>query len=737
METEPYDGFNQQETAGDTADGSALQFIEGALERPKISFLYRFSLVFVCLGMILLPVLYVGLIGLFGYGVYYFAVHSTSILSWPVPGLFGLGFKFLLYFGPLFGGFVMLLFLVKPIFYRLRNDSEHFSIDVADAPQLFAFIGWICRSIDAPIPSRIDMDCSVNASAGFRAGLRSMFGNDIILTIGLPLVAGLNVDQLAGIIAHEYGHFSQGSAMRAHYIIRHINFWFFRLVYQRDDMDMALEHSSEDEEQYLRVRLFLYLTRAGVWFGRKIVWLFMFMGNLLSSFMSRQMEYNADRYELKLSGTENFLSTQLRVRQLNLGQTIMQQKLKAKWKKERKLFDQIPHLIVNHANELSADVQGRLHAFASKKKTGLFDSHPSDADREAHAVAANEPGIFHSTAPAASLFTDFPELSRRATLFHYKNVFGPAFSPDWLIPSAPPVEQVMHEDNTDRENIERYFFGIASELRPIIITESKSLVVRGQEVLTASILACRQQMEQLLPAAQKALAALNEADARLLQTARAAHLLQAGLAFQPVDFGVMDGEIEAAHAAAVASVQTAGQELQAFEQAARKRLTDALQLIRRPQSAAVIPNAVQLQDEATQMIWVLSRMDGVFESLAEMRKDCAALEIVLEYRRNQPFADNLTTTLENLCTGLQQRINQIQQQTARIRYPFQHATENVFVSEYARNKEYRPDPMELTLLEGRSHIEKLHALYHRVLSRLVAIAEQVELGAIADTGRNS
>ncbi|MDB6065061.1 MAG: heat shock protein HtpX [Pedosphaera sp.] len=735
METEPDDSLIEPQPA-DTAEGSAIQFTEGELERPKISFLYRFSLVFVCLGMILLPVLYVGLIGLFGYGVYYFAVHAGSILSSPGPGMHLMGIRLLLYFGPLFAGLVMLFFLIKPVFFRLRNDSEHFSIDVADAPQLFAFIGWICRSLDAPIPSRIDMDCSVNASAGFRAGLRSMFGNDIILTIGLPLVAGLNVDQLAGVIAHEYGHFSQGSAMRAHYIIRQINFWFFRLVYQRDGMDMALEQSSEDDDQYARVRIFLYMTRLGVWLGRRILWLFMFMGNLLSSFMSRQMEYNADRYQLNLTGTENYLSTQLRIRHLDLGQAIVLQKLRVKWKKEQKLFDQIPHLIVNHANELSAEVQGKVHAAASQKKTGLFDSHPSDADRKAHALAANEPGIFQNSAPAASLFTNFPELSSKATMFHYRSVFGPAFSPDWLIPTAPPAEQVVHEDKADRENIERYFFGIASELRPIIITESKSLVVRGQEVLTASILACREQMEQLLPAAQEALAAFNEADARMLQAARAAHLLQAGLSFDPADFGVVDGEIESAQAAAVASFQAAGEGLRAFEQAAKTRLIDALQLIRRPQSAAVISNSAQLQDEATQLIFVLSRMDGVLEPLAEMRKDCAALETVLEHRQNQPFADNVTATLENLCTSLQQRINQIQQLTARIRYPFQHASENVFVSEYARNKEYRPDPIELTLLEGRVHVEKLNALYQRLLGRLVVIAEQVETG-IANPGRNS
>ena len=41
---------------------------------------------------------------------------------------------------------------------------------------------------------------------------------------------------------------------------------------------------------------------------RKSLWVLMAAGNLLSSFMSRQMEFDADLYELKLSGSDNFVA---------------------------------------------------------------------------------------------------------------------------------------------------------------------------------------------------------------------------------------------------------------------------------------------------------------------------------------------------------------------------------------------------------------------------------------------
>src|SRR5207302_1283690 len=126
----------------------------------------------------------------------------------------------------------------------------------------------------------IDLDCRVNAGAGFRSGWRSLFGNDIVLCLGLPLAAGMNLSQLAGVIAHEYGHFSQGTAMRAQYVIRRINLWFYRVVHERDAWDQFLVEASERENQAWQLVLVFYTARLGVWLARCVLWLLMTMGNL-------------------------------------------------------------------------------------------------------------------------------------------------------------------------------------------------------------------------------------------------------------------------------------------------------------------------------------------------------------------------------------------------------------------------------------------------------------------------
>lgn len=704
----------------------ALRFTEGGFRRGKTSPLYRLGLVLVALGMVLLPALYLGLIVLCGWSVMFYAVHFSSFLSAADYGVAGVIGILLLYVMPVVGGAALTLFLIKPLFAPRPVSTESFSLNHADAPQFFALIGWICRSLDAPMPSRVDVDCSVNAGAGLRGGIRSVFDNDIALRVGLPLVAGLNLSQFAGVIAHEYGHFSQGAGMRAHFLIGAINGWFARVVHERDAWDLALIQATESEDRDARLALVFWMARAGVAAGRGVLWLLMALGGLLSSFMSRQMELDADQYELKLCGSDAFITTVLRLQQLNLGAEIARRELVAKWKKEKKLFDQIPDFIVSRANEISAETQERHYARALRRRARLFDSHPSDAERIARARAAREPGVFQNPAPAASLFANFPELSRRLTLFFYRDLAGKDVTPESLTAVQPANGGLEHDYAADHARLQRWFMGVANDFRPLVIRENKALVFRSEEVLRAEMLACRRQMEKSLPTAREALAEFTCASTRRLQARQAAQLLEAGFHFDPAEFGLADVDAAQAETEADETLRAADPVLREFESAAQTRLADAVQLLRLPQIAAKFPHADQLQDEAREMIFVLSRLEECHQPLLELRETCAVMETILRHRRAQPAADNLAASLDNLATGIQERVNAIQERTRNLRYPFPHATNQALVGDYARNKEYHADPFELALREGRTHVEKLAALHCRVLSRLVMLGEAVE-----------
>src|SRR5690606_9987596 len=149
--------------------------------------------------------------------------HMSSHFAWltgPEAGLFmgalyvcvsfGLGFLCVLHFLP---------FL--PARRAAKSDLE---LREADEPRLHAFVLRISGSLRAPAPLRIFASMDVNACARLAPG-RS---GGLELVLGLPLVRGLSLGQFAAVLAHELGHFRQGTAMRVVHLIRSVNQWFAR-----------------------------------------------------------------------------------------------------------------------------------------------------------------------------------------------------------------------------------------------------------------------------------------------------------------------------------------------------------------------------------------------------------------------------------------------------------------------------------------------------------------------------
>ena len=218
-----------------------LVAFQGPVPRTPVSIFYQFGLLLVTLMMVLLPLIYLAFVAAAGWGVYYFATHCSFLLDMSHSVGRGYILKLICYFGPLFVGLVLVFFMIKPLFARRADRSQPLALNPGVEPTLFAFIAKICELVGAPMPKRIDLDCNLNAAAGFRRGALSLFGHDLVLTIGLPLMSGLTLSEFAGVIAHEFGHFTQGFGMRLSYVIRSVNGWFARVVYERDAWDVSLE----------------------------------------------------------------------------------------------------------------------------------------------------------------------------------------------------------------------------------------------------------------------------------------------------------------------------------------------------------------------------------------------------------------------------------------------------------------------------------------------------------------
>src|SRR4051812_37068095 len=299
---------NEENRGAGLTSSAALEAFNGDIEPSELSLLYKAGVGCAAFAMILLPGIYLGVIGVAAYGVFWHLTQNAYFLHG------GAGFaRLVAYFGPAFIGVTLVVFMVKPFFAKASTDREPITLDPVKERVLFAFIQKICELVKAPMPCRVDVDCQVNASASLRRGLLS---NDLVLTIGLPLAAGLDMRQFAGVLAHEFGHFAQGAGMRLTYVIRNINLWFARVVYERDQWDITLERTAKGID--LRIGIVLHAARGCVWLTRRILWALMHAGNTISCFMLRQMEYDADSYEAKLAGSDAFESTAARLQILNV-----------------------------------------------------------------------------------------------------------------------------------------------------------------------------------------------------------------------------------------------------------------------------------------------------------------------------------------------------------------------------------------------------------------------------------
>jgi Zn-dependent protease with chaperone function len=389
----------------------------GTIAPTRLSLTYRLGLVIVAVTMLMLPLLYVGLIAATGAGVWWHAIGNVWLLRLGSS----MQWRALLYATPLVAGIVLMFFMVKPILARPSARRQPLPIDAADEPVLFSFIDEICRQVGARRPRRVQVDCNVNASAGLIGGRLGLLRRELVLTIGLPLAAGLTVRELGGVMAHEFGHFAQGGGMRLTAVVRGVNAWFARVVYERDAWDETLERWSREADG--RLGIVLGVARVAVWVSRWILYLLMLGGHAISCFMLRQMEYDADSYEIKIAGRDAFIRTAARLRELGAGAHLAYSDVRDAWSRGTLPVD-LPTLMAERTRRLPADMLARVHD-DNGEATGWFDTHPSDADRVRAAEAARAAGILvDGDAPAVRLFRNFEALSAAATRRHFEEDLG-------------------------------------------------------------------------------------------------------------------------------------------------------------------------------------------------------------------------------------------------------------------------------------------------------------------------
>ncbi len=338
------------------------------------------------LAILLFFVLYFALVIALGY-LFYLA------LIFPI-GKVGI-YPLLLKLGAIAGAGMLLLFTIKFLF-KLRNPvrTNRIKLVKEEHPQLWEFVKRICKETGAPFPKSIYVDPDVNAYVSYT----NMWLSLILpvrkeLTIGLGLVHCLNLSQFKAVIAHEFGHFAQRSMKIGSYIAS-ANTIIHDMIFTRDKWDQLLE---EWKSADLRLSIAAWVITPIIWLIRQALRLFYSFLNIMYSSLSREMEFNADKVAVSVTGSEAIVSALWR---LNSGFELWNNTVghayvaTQKGIHSRNLYEQLS--IANSRTEAeyraalealpTDDRGGQQYFFDSEaSRTSMYASHPPNDAREANA----------------------------------------------------------------------------------------------------------------------------------------------------------------------------------------------------------------------------------------------------------------------------------------------------------------------------------------------------------------
>jgi len=407
------DVYSQKEIAeafGDTAD------------IPVAGRGYLLKLIPVTALMVLLPLIYIAITLLSGAMTFWVAVEGFSWLA-DNPGYARLiGFA-----AGLLGSVLLTIFLLRPLVATIDHGPQPVRLDPTREPILFDLVDRVTDAVGAPMPDEILVDSDANASARLTHGA---FSKGLTLTIGMPLIYGLDLQSLTGVLAHEFGHFTQRVGMRSSSLVHQINYWFYRQVHERDNWDRFVERWLETENVVLT--LAAVLAQIGSFLVRLLLHLLSMLAALFSYSLSREMEFDADRYEIGLVGSAAYAKTALAMRTLGAGHHMAVADVSMAFDSDRKI-ENLPRLAAQISANFSDQERQAIMAEVDEVNASVFDTHPSDKARIRKAKEMNMPAHFVHTGPAVKLLREPDRLSRLVTLQWYRS-FGVDVGPDDLIP---------------------------------------------------------------------------------------------------------------------------------------------------------------------------------------------------------------------------------------------------------------------------------------------------------------
>lgn len=703
-----------------------LAAIPGTIPVQPPSTGYLLALTLVAFLMVLLPLVYLTLIVAVGYGVYWHFTHNLWILEQKVRGK-GYLLVLLSYLAPGVVGAALFIVLLKPLLARRRHYERPRPLRRDEEPLLFDYVDRLCTALGSPQPYEICLDQQVNASASF-VSTASLLTNRLRLIIGMPLIAGLPLRDFTGILAHEFGHFSQFWAMRLYMIIGAINHWLTRVVKERDEWDAWLENTARSLD--VRVGWVLYLAQASIWIVRRVLWLLRCLAVLFSRRLSRQMEFNADACEYALVGSQSFSQTTRDLGLLSVASSIAEGEFEH-YARESKLVDNFPRFAAAQVDLMTPVQRQRALEAVEKQTTSWDDTHPAPSERIAAAQRAAEPGRFGLEAPATVVFADFDARCREMARSHYSRVLEREVTPQELT----PVETLLDSLRQTAEGIaaaNRFAGGAGSALNAVELESYELPTELDAEALRAELESARADQLQHRQAYQELESANRDTETEISQTLTlvfALSLRKLPPELQPASAQTRLKTIDAARAhlnQAVERREDLRSRRRPYLSAWSRRLKAALQLLSRPELAARLPDADPLRVERDRIWPALAALSQAMPALDDASRRAGTLRYILIQVMEGTRLEGMQEIIEAARGQLYESMGQAWSILAEVPYPDPIDPAPEHLAAFCLGGLADPEnPVEV--LNGAIQLRNAALLvWRRVLGRAVQIAVRVE-----------
>lgn len=703
------------------------------------SFRYRLAMAMVAAAMVVLPALHLALIAGVAAGTWYHVFHDTWLLgplrdpvAWGNarfgPGatraaMFGgLALDFLrvtAYVAPPIAGFFVSIFLVRSLFVREGGGMRPRPLRRENEPFLHEFVDRVCDALGAPRPRRIDVDLRVNAGATFGYDfLEALFGRPKLL-IGLPIAAGLSLPEFAGVVAHEMGHFSQGTAMRLGALVGAVNARMARMVFHRGRLDEAIE-SWARESPVAGLGLSFQFVRLCLWLARRIVTGFMVVANLMSAYLLRQMELDADRYETRLAGADVFLRTSANLRLLAAANEDAIARVQQDWT-EGRLVDDLPSIVASVAARASDQDRVRVALGAALDRTGFFDTHPSDADRLRSARAETDPPVaVLPELPASVLFRDFGEISRLVTWNFYRGVLGD----DARMRDLRPVAEILARHARELEERRagtRFFRGAFPSWFPFVPSDTRIDPPHDPKGLARGMLEARARMQGRLAGLPEEISALATAERAMWRIQAFREFERAGVRLPPDERAEVEAAPEAANRRAGASAP-----LLAFMADANDRLVPALRLLHARQITERVPEAGAMAAEAGRLMEALARIADAAPAFRSLLMAHYRARLLYSIARDLP-PEIVEAMGARVAGDLLRGLRELGRHLGDAAYPLDHEKSGATLREYILPADIEKEAgIGALLAVAQGAFERMNVVSSRSCARLSLMVEAVD-----------